>query len=491
MKRDGPLGDNKDAKESGDDGGSASPTTGSMSVTSPTTRTMRVDHDGVASAMGDTTNTSTAFDGNSTLGPTAVPDTGSGDSRSNTPGCGKGSGKGSSKVSGNGSGKGSGMLTSIERKKLALVTKNRRNSWNGKCPVKNPTPGLFTPQPSAKVMLPKGLVNVPLSSFSPAGGTPRNDGAIDGTIYHSASVDTRDHDRDHVRFNHDDGHDRNDDRNDTLDQSSEAALQQQRRAKTNRRRSAPLIVNYKTGLRKEENGTKDLDEPIVAGSTSALKEGGDEGGMRGIEVVPSTPIGFYLPQGIVPPCWPSMYLESTEVVVAAVVIVVVMVVVVVVVMVVVAVAAVVVVVVVMVVAAVAAAVVLVVVMVVVAAAVVVLVAVMMVVVAAAVAAVVLMVVVVVVVAAAVAVVVVTVIWVEGVVVVVVMMWLPNLSSPMVVLVVVAVPALGYVPTSSPCKTATAFDTATTTANKTLTMTMAVPPVGTTRIRAAVAVAAAV
>ena len=85
---------------------------------------MRVDHDGVASAMGDTTNTSTAFDGNSTLGPTAVPDTGSGDSRSNTPGCGKGSGKGSSKVSGNGSGKGSGMLTSIERKKLALVTKN-------------------------------------------------------------------------------------------------------------------------------------------------------------------------------------------------------------------------------------------------------------------------------------------------------------------------------------------------------------------------------
>ena len=129
-------------------------------------------------------------------------------------------------------------------------------------------------------MLPKGLVNVPLSSFSPAGGTPRNDGAIDGTIYHSASVDTRDHDRDHVRFNHDDGHDPNDDHNDTSDQSSEAALQQ-RRAKINRRRSAPLIVNYKTGLRKVEDGTKDLDEPIVAGSTSALKEGGDEGGNEG------------------------------------------------------------------------------------------------------------------------------------------------------------------------------------------------------------------
>ena len=272
MKRDGQVVDKKDAKESGsvdvdDDAPTSptSPTTVLISINSPTTRTTTEDKHHISPTEGGPINASNNANSsgtiNSTIIPTAAPSSGSR----------KGSLKGSGKGSGSGSGvsadpvdstevlkksgpKNGGMLTSIERKKLALVTKNRRNSWSGKSPVK--PFGLISPQPSGKLTLlsPEavelglglGLVH-PLAVspiFSPGGPSPRID------LYKSASVDVYDHDN-----SNDNGNDNSND-NGSGNRSDRESLAQ-RRAKVNRRRSAPLFVHYNEREGSDASGNED------------------------------------------------------------------------------------------------------------------------------------------------------------------------------------------------------------------------------------------
>ena len=274
-KRDGQVVDKKDAKERGgvdvDDAAPTSPTSPTtvlITINSPTTGPTTEDQHHISPTEGGPINASNNANSsgtiNSTIIPTAAPSSGSR----------KGSLKGSGKGSGSGSGmnadpveskevlkksgpKNGGMLTSIERKKLALVTKNRRNSWSGKSPVK--PFGLLSPQPSGKLTLisPEvvglGLVH-PLAVspiFSPGGPSPRMD------FYKSASVDVYDHDNSNDNSN-DNGNDNGGgNSNDGGGNRSDRESLAQRRAKVNRRRSAPLFVHYNEREGSEASGNED------------------------------------------------------------------------------------------------------------------------------------------------------------------------------------------------------------------------------------------
>ena len=267
-ERDSKVIDEKDAKEIGDIGGGsgvvASPTTALTSVTSPTTRTTAEDKIHV-SPTHDNSSSSTTTTTNSTIAPIAV--------------------AAASSSSGvriaKGAGGGSGMLSSVERKKLALVTKNRRNSWSGKSPVKNPygsstpgTPGVLSPQPSGNLASSNGTTTAVSSSlssnFSPDGLLPGVDsGSIErGMVYLSASIDAYDHKKDH-----DDG---TVDRNEWNDQS--AAMQ--RRVKANRRRSAPLFAHYDGGFDDNDDDDEEEEERSPFGDSMRGRKGRSERGER-------------------------------------------------------------------------------------------------------------------------------------------------------------------------------------------------------------------